>query len=114
MECEENNPKVFWKLLNSLRNKKKENHNPIELDKWTSYFNKLHNTPIGDNTDTDFQKKIIKNLEMTISMNKYIEEFDKNFTFNEIEEGIKHLKMRKASGLDAISNEMLKAGINTL
>jgi hypothetical protein len=31
MECKASNPKMFWKLLNELRNKDKNNSNPIKL-----------------------------------------------------------------------------------
>jgi hypothetical protein len=43
-----------------------------------------------------------------------VDTLDKEFTCEEIEESIKRLKMKKASGLDSISNEMLKAGKETL
>ena len=112
MECEENDPKMFWKLLNDLRNNKKNNSNPITLDKWSSYFNNLHNTVMADNGDTVFQMKITKKLEKLIKVKKEENSciFDNRFTLNEIENGIKQLKTNKASGLDAISNEMLKVG----
>ena len=35
---------------------------------------------------------------------------DKPFSFNEIGDGVKHLKKNKACGLDSISNEMIQAG----
>ena len=82
----------------------------ITLDQWTSYFNKLHNTQHLKDIDKDFQSKIINKLATTIGTQKHMEILDKKFTNEEIHEGINKLKINKASGIDSLSNEMIKAG----
>ena len=114
MSCEQKDPKTFWKLINDLKGKAKKNINPIELDEWTNYFGKLHNSQIASNIDSNFQKKIIDKLGTIIKSNKHIDTFDQDFTLEEIKNGVKCLKANKSSGLDAVSNEMFKTGLDIL
>jgi HSP90 family molecular chaperone len=45
-ELREDNPKEYWKLINSLKEEEKEGpENTIELDKWYTYFRSLNKIP---------------------------------------------------------------------
>ena len=110
MNQEKNNPKKFWKLLNDLRSKKEGTMNPIEMDHWSTYFDNLHNTK--QKPDKHFTNTILNKLQSKI--NSITTTSDKDFTMEEILTGIKSLKLNKSSGLDAISNEMIKSGANIL
>ena len=114
MNLENKDPKKFWKLLNDLRNKKKENSNPIDINHWSTYFNNLHNKRDSNKTDQEFNERIIKRLENLINSKQTEYIMDKEFSPDEISSGIQSLKLNKSSGSDTISNEMIKTGILSL
>ncbi len=114
MSCEKKDPKTFWKLINDLKGKKNGNVNPIEHEEWTKYFHQLHNTTITKDIDQDFQKSVVSKLDTIINSTKHVEILDTNFTMDEIKKGVNLLKLNKSCGMDSISNEMLKCGIDTL
>lgn len=113
MKFEKKDPKEFWKLVNKLKNKKSEIQNPISINNWSSYFTKLHNNK-NTNIDREFDARIKEKLKLKIKQQTDDPIFDCKFTSNEIYDSIKCLKLNKASGLDAIKNEMIKSSCETL
>ena len=84
------NPKQFWSHLKSLRGiEKSDTLNAISPNKWVEHFSKIF----------EFIDFTNDNQRVLISQ----------FTAEEISNGIEKLKNNKASGLDSISNEMIKA-----
>ena len=97
------NPKQFWSHLKSLRGiEKSDTLNAILPNKWVEHFSKI------------FESKNIevKNSEPMPNLD-FINDSQRvlisQFTAEEISNGIKKLKNNKASGLDSISNEMIKS-----
>ena len=97
------NPKQFWSHLKSLRGiEKSDTLNAISPNKWVEHFSKIFesNNIEGRNPEP------LPNLDF-INDNQRV--LISQFTAEEISNGIKKLKNNKASGLDSISNEMIKA-----
>ena len=97
------NPKQFWSHLKSLRGIEKSNTlNAISPKGWVEHFFKIFESKNieGKNPES------ITNLEF-INDNQRV--LTSQFTAEEISNGISKLKNNKASGLDSISNEMIKA-----
>ena len=111
-ELETKDPKQYWKLVNSLKEDNEPAFGPelaIDSDSWSDYFQNLHS----------IQDKFTSRVE---DLDRILKE-DNNNTFSlldvlikqsEISNSISKLKSNKASGLDNISNEMLKSGTTTL
>ena len=97
------NPKQFWSHLKSLRGIEKSNTlNAISPKGWVEHFFKIFESKNieGKNPEP------MPNLEF-INDNQRV--LTSQFTAEEISNGISKLKNNKASGLDSISNEMIKA-----
>jgi len=77
------------------------------MNQWSSYFNSLHNNN-KIKIDKKFSKRICDKLETSLRSQTADLNFDIEFENKEILDGIKSLKNNKASGLDAIKNEMIK------
>ena len=111
-ELETKDPKQYWKLVNSLKDVDNQTSGPelgIDSDSWSDYFQNLNSVQDKFKSRVDDLDKILKNNNKT--------------TFNflgvvvkqsEISNSISKMKSNKASGLDSVSNEMLKSGISTL
>ena len=102
------NPKQFCSHLKSLRGiEKSDTLNAISPNKWVEHFSKI------------FQSKNIegKNPEPMPNLD-FINDNQRvlisQFTAEEISNGIKKLKNNKTSGLDSISNEMIKASASII
>ena len=97
------NKKQFWLYLKSLREiEKSDTLNVILPSKWVEHFSKIFeskNTEGRNPEPMPILDFINDNQGVLISQ----------FTAEEISNGIKKLKNNKASGLDSISNEMIKA-----
>ena len=97
------NPKQFWSHLKSLRGIEISNTlNAISPKGWVEHFFKIFESKNieGKNPES------MPNLEF-INDNQRV--LTSQFTAEEISHGISKLKNNKASGLDSISNEMIKA-----
>lgn len=96
----------FWDLWNNLDKSKEAKHLPIYDPKiWTEHFRKLYSL----NEPTLAQKHLtsqLNNLEFT--RKDQLDHLDKPIELPELTEKMKSLKNKKSSGLDGISNEMLK------
>ena len=104
------NPKLFWQHIKKLR--KKTNNSPNQVNsippkKWVEHFSSLFNVKENDKNKLEGSNKILAD-------NKHNAILDSPFTIEEISKGIRELKLRKASGNDSISNEMIIAGAPTI
>ena len=103
-----NNPKDFWKLINS--NKKNKGKTNIAMDILFDFFKDLNS---GDNSDNDLDTN--SNMDSDLDSNSDLDDnSDVNeiingpITVDEIEKAIKRLKNNKASSDDNIINEYMK------
>ena len=96
----------FWRYINQLRKSDAvEEETSVSLEDWICHYHKLlydsqepHSTLDFSNEDND--------LENENSPNNYI--LGQPITTHEIHEQISKLKLKKASGMDCILNEMIK------
>ena len=107
----DSDPKQYWKLINSLKDSNNDDKtNLVEPDSWYTYFSNL-------NTVNESYHQRVKDIEETLIKMEELKEFnllDYKITSKEIVDAIHHLKNGKASGLDGIPSEMLKAGCTIL
>ena len=97
------NPKQFWSHLKSIRGIEKSNTlNVISPKGWVEHFFKIFESKNTEGKNPE----PMPNLEF-INDNQRV--LTSQFTAEEISNGISKLKNNKASGLDSISNEMIKA-----
>ena len=108
------NPKEYMKLVNSLRSGKFDRKKPsdieaIEPDEWFDHFSSLLGKSIvKSENDVKMERFFDENVDILSS------DLDHPFTKTEFLTSIKNLKNSKATSFDCISNEMLKAGAETL
>ena len=103
----DSDPKKYWKLINSLKESKdKNNTGTIETEEWHTYFSDLNK--LADSNINRIQEinSAVENMEKI----KHFCELDYRISIKEITDSISNLKNGKASGLDGIPAEMLKAG----
>ena len=104
-------PKAFWKHLKKLTNpRKRSNEHVISPDVWIEHFSLLNrNNPSELIDSSPHIKSIIEQVDSKLQAHtNYCNTLDKQFSLNEIVTAIKRLKLGKASGCDAISNEIIK------
>ena len=107
----DSDPKKYWKLINSLKESSGDNKTDlVEPDSWYSYFSNLNNIHGSNNQRISELENILNNIEKL----KEFSPLDYRITTKEITDAIQHLKNGKASGLDGIPSEMLKAGCTVL
>ena len=110
LENVSSNPKLFWQHIKKLRgitNNSPNQVNSIRPKKWVEHFSSLFNVKENDKNKLEGSNKILAD-------NKHNAILDSPFTIEEISKGIRELKLRKASGNDSISNEMIIAGTPTM
>ena len=107
-------PKQYMDLVNSLRSgnfdkKKNSDIEAIEPDEWFDNFSSLLGKSINKSkSDDEMENYFNENVDRISS------ELDNPFLKTEFIRATKNLKNNKASSFDCISNEMLKAGAETL
>lgn len=100
-------PKKYWSLVNELRKDlNNDTSSSINPDTWFSHFEKLGSVNDRFSERIGILEKDLENLEKI----KCFNELDNKISLSEISEAIAKLKCYKASGLDNISNNMLKYG----
>ena len=110
-ECQNKNPKQFWKLFSELKGlDEKYKNNPIPMKDWVEHFTALLNKSLKPNPELDNE------ISAYIKLNRNSIFNELNFRINseEIHNAVKSLKLNKAAGVDGIINEMFKAGISSL
>jgi hypothetical protein len=99
------NPQAYWKLLSTLKGFKKTNESNISLEQWELHFKELNtDNRAGENV----QKLHIERELGEMEKQKCFNELNFKITDREILQCLKNLKNKKATGLDRISNELLK------
>ena len=81
---------------------------PITETEWLNHFQSLH---ADNNENDDWLKEDLKRLEQKSSVNNNL---DNPISDQELFARIQTLKIKKASGVDKISNEMIKSSIYLL
>ena len=109
----EKNPNEYWALIEELKNDdlaKTSTETPFNSNEWNAYFKNLYgknDNQLWDNEIKDQLKDLERNTPNSDFLNAVITE-------EEVKNSISSLKNKKATGLDNISAEMLKSGINHL
>ena len=102
-DLKENNPKGYWKLLESLKEIKDDAVN-IDMEEWRGYFMDLSSR----DSMLDKRRILIESKLKELEDVKCFNELNFRISEKELLNGIKKLKNNKAVGLDGISNEMIK------
>ena len=105
-------PKIYWKLLNQLRQTEKTSVSrggDISTSMWAKYFEELYKLPERDKWDIYIESEI-KRKELLNNFN----DLDFCITDNEIDRAISSLKNGKAASFDGFLSEMFKFGKATL
>ena len=102
----EKNPSEYWKLLDNLKNENRENNSSaIDSDEWVNHFENLNTIPPKFSERLQNIKNVLCSAENEgISFSS----LDYMISKAEILKAMKTLKNGKATGLDCISNEMLR------
>lgn len=108
----ENNPKAYWDLINQLKHIDNNSDHSVKVEGsiWHNYFKKLNTLTDPQRERQDEIYKLVEDLEN----NDLSHDLDEKISDKEIAKAIKKLKSGKSSGLDLISNEMIKAGQTAL
>ena len=109
----DNNPKRYWNLVKELKEldaNSVNGTNPISPEDWLKHFSKLLFDD-KQNRSTLLEERI--NEMLMLSCNSF-SDLDFRITNDEIKKAISSLKCGKATGLDKISSEMIKASVNVL
>ena len=96
-----NNPKEYWRLLDSLRKNDRETNDyvrAIDSDRWVKMFKSLLQS--GRTFDEDSSIPIVSNENYHPTMSNDI-------SLTELKNSTKKLKHNKSAGLDQILNEMI-------
>jgi len=106
-QLQTNNPKEYWTLVNSLR--EKSNDRPekcIDDNEWYNHFSLLSKVPESYNHRIEQIKKEVNQLESSFTdFNK----LDFQIKITEIHKAISSLKNNKSAGIDGLCNEMFKS-----
>ncbi|XP_071132876.1 uncharacterized protein [Mytilus edulis] len=103
----EENPKLYWNLINELQEKNETKKKcGVQPSTLISHFQKL------SQLKGEFQSRYTELCEKLkqLENSKCFNELDSVITESEISKAISHLKCNKSSGLDNISNNMIKNG----
>ena len=104
------NPKDYWKLINSLKERKPDIPAVDPVD-FQDHFDSLNS--IQDKFDSALMKMKVK-LNTLETDSKNVTRLDETITEKEIVSAIKKIKSNKSGGLQLITNDMLKADQNIL
>jgi hypothetical protein len=103
-----NDSSAFWSTIKKARSRK-TNRAPINIDVWKTHFEQVlgqHTAPATENNHTDVNDGEDDDV--------HVYELDEEISLNEVKSAIHRLKSGKASGLDNISAESLKAAENII
>lgn len=108
----ESNPKTFWSLYDQLVGLEKQaKSNPIAPHEWVNHFTNLLSSA-GNQRMSAINEQMDSFVNTNIDM--VFNELNFKISSAEISRAISGLKPGKSSGIDSISNEMLKAGSTVL
>ena len=106
-QLQTNNPKEYWTLLNSLR--EKSNDRPekgIDDNEWYNYFSLLPKVPESYNHRIEQIKKEVNQFESSFTDFKKL---DFQIKITEIHKAISSMKNNKSTGIDGLCNEMFRS-----
>ena len=110
-DMSDSNPKRYWNLVKELKEldaNSVNGTNPISPEDWLKHFSKL----LFD--DKQNRSSLLEErINEMLSCNSF-SDLDFRITNDEIKKAISSLKCGKATGLDKISSEMIKASVNVL
>ena len=99
----QNNTQKYWNYIKK-QEKNYDNEEKIDFDKFVDFFRNINSA----------ENYTAANIEKEQEGNEVNEELDKEISEREITEAVSNLKNNKAVGEDKISNEYIKASIDTL
>ena len=105
-ELESNDPKAYWALINSLK-EKTDNNIPVTPSEFKDHFEKLNEIPSKYQQRINIIKSALKHCE---DNSKLFTELDFAISDYEILSSVAKLKNNKSGGLHLIKNNILKAG----
>ena len=107
----QNNPKMYWNLINELSNKPaKDKSSLISANTWSSHFSSLNQTKDSFRSRILHLNDKVAEMEARVCFN----ELDSLISECEISKAISKLRCNKSPGLERISNYMIKYGQNSL
>ena len=112
-------PKKFWEQLKKMnRTKSSSISNYISKDEWMSHFKSLNNKdPSLYPQNYNYCKEVedeVENILANYDCTTSCDILEKDITIHEVVFVMKHLKSGKASALDSISNDILKASCSLI
>ena len=108
INLEKNNPNQFWKSYKELKNLDIESRaNPISHGEWVSHFRSLFNNNVN------IEQTNLDHIEQSLILNTSVIFNELNFKIskNEVKQCVYKLKNGKSSGIEGITNEMIKSSI---
>ena len=108
-------PNFFWQSIRHLLNHDNKNSDSnIGTDQWLDYFSKLLSA--GKNCKSQFSSYIDSSLGLIEHCSDSVDNniLNTDIDSNEILKSIKQLKSSKSSGIDLITNDMLKSSFPIL
>ena len=110
-KIEKSNPKLFWNTVKKMINEHKEEAIPeISDEQWVNYFYNLFNRDVSAKPFNQYIDSSLEHIEK--QSNKFNNILNDEITSEEIIKCLKSTKNGKSSGIDCITNEMLKSCIN--
>ena len=111
-------PKAFWNHVKYLRSASNNTNNKslaVSADTWVDHFTLLNKRNPSLNTDNSHVQRVLSELESRFHSDTIVSDLlDRKFNVDEVENGIKRLKAGKATGMDAVSNNILKCASKLL
>ncbi len=111
-DLEEKNPTAFWKLVNTLK-EKKQSHEEVQPEIFYDYFKELHKGIKNAHHNLDF-KCHINSTVVNLVGKEWVDLLDKKITYDEIKKAVKQCKNKKACCFDNVSNEMIKCSFESM
>jgi hypothetical protein len=106
----ENNPKDFWKLVNSIKAQKSRTSHEILPSEWFDYFKNLNK--INTNTEIASSEALIVKYFNIWALGINDTTLDRPVSLEEVYKLSKRLKNKKASANDSLSNEIIKLAVH--
>lgn len=106
-ELQSSDPKAYWHLIDTLKEKKNDSQSSIDPNIWENYFKSLNSIPDKFQQKTNFLKDLLQTLEQqNVST---FNSLDFKITDKEITNAISKLKSNKSGGLQLICSNMVKS-----
>ena len=102
-----NNPKEFWKIINSLESKQKDE--TLDINEFHNCFENTNAAAENNDDNNDGDED-----EINCNMNGGFDELDQPINAEEITKCVKNLKNNKAFADDHIINEYIKSTLTTM